>query len=446
MARRLAMDMAGPRWEARWGSMTAAEGARERARNGRSKGDHGEHGGDVHAEVKRAPQPPQDSKPRWYRLTDLVDTISAHAQEPWAKITLGGEVLIEIRAGGIMIVMGHTGGGKTSLICSFLIEYARNQGPVIVLSRELPADEFSARTIGIQADASWPDVLKGKLAPDDMRRHVDLPVFIADRRNATIGVLEEMIKVAQTEHPGKLPLVVVDYLQIIESAEKDPRAKVADVVARIDDALRADRCVGILISQMSRNASRESRNGERVGADSTDGGAESAAIERAATVTLAIGKSGPEREDGSYTVELSIGKHRMGGGDKVFPTEYVGRTGRWRITGPARPATVVKAERDAANEDLKLRNAKLSIEGAARKADEAQTRSGLGKLAGVTNAATRTAAINALLEDGDLVEVRIRTNKHGPLAWKVWNRERAMAAGVAIVERDKPAGGAGGAP
>jgi replicative DNA helicase len=67
-------------------------------------------------------------------------------------------------------------------------------------------------------------------------------------------------------------LVVVDYLQIVESKEGDPRSKVADVVAQIDELLRAYRCVGILISQMSRNASRESKNGDRVGADTTDGG------------------------------------------------------------------------------------------------------------------------------------------------------------------------------
>jgi hypothetical protein len=74
----------------------------------------------------------------------------------------------------------------------------------------------------------------------------------------------------------------MDYLQIVDSKEGDPRSKVADVVAQIDELLRAYRCVGILISQMSRNASRESKNGDRFGADTTDGGAESAAIERAA--------------------------------------------------------------------------------------------------------------------------------------------------------------------
>jgi hypothetical protein len=315
------------------------------------------------------------------------------------------------------------------------------------MSRELPADELMARAIGMQCDASWADVLQGRVGIDDMRRVADLPrMFIADRKDATLVRLAAMIQAAQAEYPDRLVLVAVDYLQIVESKERDPRAKVADVIAQIDDLLRGYGCVGILISQMSRASSRAARNGEAIGADSTDGGAESAAIERAATVTLAIGKSGPEREDGSYSVELSIGKHRMGGGDKVFPAEYVGRTGRWRITGEARPAAEVKAERDAANEDKKLRNAKLAIGGAARKADEPQTRAGLGKLAGVGNATTRTAAINALLDDGEIVEVRQRANSRGPKVWKVWDRERATAAGLAIVERDKPAGGAGDVP
>lgn len=386
--------------------------------------------------------PTTTDKPRWHRAPDLVGLIMARASEPWAKFTLGGEELVSVRRGGNIVIMGPTGSGKSSLVCSLLIEYARDQGPVVVMSRELPADEFMARAIGMQCDASWPDVLRGRVRIEDMRRVADLArMFIADRKHATLRGLAAMIQAAQAEFPDQLVLVAIDYVQIMESSGRDARSKVADVIAQIDDALREHGCVGVLISQMSRAKAREARGGDGLGADSTDGGAESAAIERAATVTLSIGKSGPTRDDGTCAVELNIGKHRMGGGDKVIPASYDGRTGRWRLAGEARPAAEVKAERDAANENAKLRNAKLAIAGAARKAAEPQTRAGLGRLAGVGNAATRTAAINALLDDGELVEVQQRANPRGPLAWKVWDRERAVTARVPIVQSDSGPGG-----
>jgi replicative DNA helicase len=73
----------------------------------------------------------------------------------------------------------------------------------------------------------------------------------------------------------------VDYLQIVESDKREERSKVTDVIARIDELARNHRTVVLAISQMSRASSRAARNGEAIGADSMDGGAESAAIERA---------------------------------------------------------------------------------------------------------------------------------------------------------------------
>jgi replicative DNA helicase len=370
-------------------------------------------------------------EPQWVQLPDLVDVIRARSEEPWASLKLGDDELVEIRAGGIMVVMGPTGGGKTSLICSLVIEYAQRIGPVVVMSRELPADEFGARAIGAQCEASWVDVLKGKVSVDEMRHRADLPlVFIADRKNATLPVLEAMIKAAQAKAPGKLVLVVVDYLQIVESKEGDPRSKVADVVAQVDELLRAYRCVGVLISQMSRNASRESKNGDRVGAGTTDGGAESAAIERAATVTLCIGQSGAQREDGTCAVELSIGKHRMGGGDKVILASYNGRTGRWRITGPARPAGEVRDERTAARSSEAQAAAETLMNAAAERATAPLTRAALCTAARCKAAIAR-AGLTAMLERGELVEVRLKQPRSK--SWKLWKPAKAAAAGIPLV-------------
>ena len=370
-------------------------------------------------------------EPQWVRMPDLVDVIAARSAEPWASFKLGEDEIVEIRAGGIMIVMGPTGGGKTSLLCTFLIEHARRIGPVVAMSRELPADELGARAIGMQCEASWVDVLKGNVSVDEMRRRADLPlVFIADRKNATLVVLEAMIKAAQDKAPGKLVLVVVDYLQIVESKEGDPRSKVADVVAQIDELLRAYRCVGILVSQMSRNASRESRNGGKVGADTTDGGAESAAIERAATVTLCIGQSGPQREDGTCATDLNLGKHRMGGGDKVIPASYNGRTGRWRITGPARPASEVRAERTAAESSKAQAAAETRMTAAAERATAPLTRDALCTAARCKATIAR-AGLAAMLERGDLVEVRQKQPRSK--FWKLWKPAKATEAGIPLV-------------
>ncbi len=370
--------------------------------------------------------------PRYHRAPDLVGMIMSRASEPWCSLTLGGDELVRVRPGGMAVVMGPTGAGKSSLVVGILIEHARDRGPVVVLSRELPADELAARAIGMLCDASWPDVLTGRVPLSEMERVLGLPrMIVLDRRDATLRELTIAIEDIRAECPGEPVVIAIDYIQILESGERDARAKVADVIAQIDEIARAHRAVVIAISQMSRAASRAARGGEAVGADSTDGGAESAAIERAATVTLCIGSSGPDREDGTRAVDLSIGKGRMTGGDRVIPMSYCGRSGRWRVTGDARPAGEVKAERQQADASAAQTAAELALEMAATKATEPLTQADLiAKTGGNRKVATR--AVRALLDRGDLVEVRQR--KPRASAWKVWTRARAEAAGVPIVE------------
>src|SRR5207302_9457366 len=88
---------------------------------------------------------------------------------------------------------------------------------------------------------------------------------------------------------------------------------------------------------------------------------ETARLERTATATLTIGASGPEREDGTRAVDLSIGKGRMSGGDRVVPMSSNGRTGRWRIDGDARPAADVRAEREGQRDQQRRGAAELAI-------------------------------------------------------------------------------------
>jgi KaiC/GvpD/RAD55 family RecA-like ATPase len=389
---------------------------------------------DVDIDITQAEVVPTPPRPKWHRAADIIDTILRYASEPWVSLRLGLDVgddteIVRVRPGGIVVAMGPTGGGKTSLVAGMLIAHARDQGPVVVLSRELPMDEFGARMIGMQCDASWPDTLEGRVRRSEMERALSSRLFVLDRRDATLDALIEAIEAAQAEFPGEAVLVAVDYVQIVKSTERDARAKVADVIDKIDEITRDHRVVTMAISQMSRVSSRAARAGEAVGADSTDGGAESAAIERVATVTLSIGSSGPEREDGTRAVDLSIGKGRMTGGDRVLPMSYCGRSGRWRLTGEARPAAEVKAEREGQRDNAKQHAAELAIMAAAERATEPQAREDLSAVA-CCSRGIRRAAVAALLSRGELVEVA-RKNARSR-AWKVWTKAQADAAGIPL--------------
>jgi len=374
------------------------------------------------------PTAPAVERPPWLRRDEIIALIVERAHEPLVDIRIGGDSIVLVRRGATVVVMGPTGAGKSSLSIGILLAH---DGPVVVLSRELPADELAARAIGMRCDEAWMTPLIGGVSPSRMQDALDPRLFVLDRKNATLAALELAIRAAKAEYPDQPVMVAVDYLQIIESGEREVRAKVADVVAKVDEIARAHRVVVLAISQMSRASSRAARNGESIGADSTDGGAESAAIERAATVTLSIGSAGPKREDGTRAVDLSIGKGRMTGGDRVLPMSYNGRTGCWRLAGEARPAADVKAERESSRGTAKQAAAELAIAGYLSKAKEPQTGGDAVRAAGQAAAIGR-AALAALKLRGEAVEVHRRAKRSQ--AWLFWTRENAERAGIPIVE------------
>lgn len=383
-------------------------------------------------EAKSKAQP----KPRWRRGTELAALILERAKEPWVRLTLGGEEIVKVRLGGMVVVMGPTGAGKTSLVVGVLIEHARNVGPVIVLSRELPSDELGARGIGMQCDASWPDVLTGQVPLDQMQGAIGLVrLYVLDRKDATLHRLAEAIAAAKLEFPGEPVMIVADYVQILaESQLTDARMRVSEIVARLEELTRTADVVTIAISQMSRAASRAARAGDATGADSIDGGAESASIEQAASVTLCIGASGQQRENGTAAVDLSIGKGRMTGGDKVIPMSYCGRTGRWRIDGEIKSAASVKGERAAARDDARNETARNAMIGFAASAKAPVTREELAMAAGLRATSAREL-VKRLLEDGDLVEVRSRPTRSR--FWRLWTAALALGSGIQIVDGDE---------
>ncbi|MGE0551746.1 MAG: DnaB-like helicase C-terminal domain-containing protein [Kofleriaceae bacterium] len=369
---------------------------------------------------------------RFQRCPDLVAAILARAGEEFVSHTLGGAELYRLRLGAMAILTGAPGTGKTSLATGVALEHARNKGPVVFLSLEMDADELGARAIGMQCCSGWEDALCGRVARTEMSRALALPkLLVLDGEHSTLQALESAVEVVRGENPGEPVMVVIDYLQILPSEERDMRARVAAGAQAIRRLAKRLRVVALVISQPSRAAGKALSSGELLGADSMTANAESAEIERAAYITLALGSSGPEREDGTRAVDLNVGKARMGGGDRVVPLSFDGRTGRMRVDGDARPAAEVKAERTTARNDKAVGTAALAIRSLLTNATEPMSRRDIrGRVTG-TDAVIR-AAVASLVADSASGVVEVEPRKHN--AYPVWTRERAAATGRIIRE------------
>lgn len=374
----------------------------------------------------------------YLRAPQLVAAILARANDPWVSLNVRGDTLARVRVGSTVVVIGGSGSGKSSLALEMCCEHAENVGPSVVMSIELPGEEAGARIVGQKCDASWEDALTGKVPLEAMERALCCDrLYILDRRRATLKNLEVAVADARVEYPGQPILVAIDYAQLLESGEREVRMRVADAFSQIDDCAREHKFVALALSQMSRENARKARSGEMLGADAAQAGAESAAIEQWATLTLTIGKAA-EREDGTSAVELSVGKARMGKGDRVFPMTYNGRTGLWSVSGESKKADEVRDQRvteRSMKDDKTIEAAMITI---ATQSPVPLSRTDLKKaISG--NAGRKTAAVYRLLQKTDaqpnppLVEVHRRSKGAKKGDWMVWTPERAHAAGIATV-------------
>jgi hypothetical protein len=367
---------------------------------------------------------------RWRRCRDLVETILKRADEKWIELRLGGQPIASVRPGGIVLGVGGSGSGKSSFAASIGIEHALDYGTTVVLSLELPGDEWTARAIGTRCDASWPDVLQGRVPREHMLARLPERLVVLDREYATLPAFDDTIVALQGEYPGEPVFGVVDYAQLLEVPdEKEIRVRVGRVMRELDKIARSRGVVMLVLSQGSRASARALANGDAIGAGTTDAGAESADLERWASLTIAIGAKSTPDEDGSCSVELSVGKSRMGRGDVVFPARYHGRSGLWRLTGEARSAAEVRAERSTANKTKRTTTAALAVSALLAKAKEPMFGPDIVRELGIERGIVY-AAIRDAREAGSVVRVKAR--KRGG-NWPVWSAAKVAEAQLEVV-------------
>lgn len=375
-------------------------------------------------------------KKPWRTLGSFVDDIEAHKNDPWISLRLVDDEIARLRAGALAVLVGGPGSGKSTLAANLLYQHAADVGPAIMQSVELPGVEFTARTIGIKTDESWIGVLTGKVPLDEMRRVTALERFVVLERDlATLANLRLTIEAMAKAFPCQPILIAVDYVQILDNerqtrGDREERLRVADIVKALDALARTFGVVVIALSQMSTANAKAARAGDALGNDAGELAAETSAFNRYATAALSIGKKSDPFEDGSRIVELSLGKWRMGEGDRVLPMREWGRSGLWRVEGPAKTAQEVRDGREADKAVKSHQACELAMIAFAGRSAAPLTREQLIEACGgiKLRKAGKVAVIAALLSRGDLIEVDRKQPKSK--YWLLWTLERATQAGV----------------
>ena len=224
-----------------------------------------------------------------------------------------------LQASDLVIIAGRPSMGKTTLAMNIAENIAiDDKKAVVIFSMEMSAESLYMRMLSSLGRINQHSIRTGKLSDDDWPRLTsaitmlqDAPIFIDDAPSLTPVDLKSRVKRVVREHKIDLGLIVVDYIQLMESGVKaDNRTGQVTAISRGLKALAKEMDVPVIaLSQLNRNL--ENRPNKRpVMADLRESGS----IEQDADMVIFIYRDEVynEHSNDKGKAEIIFAKHRNG--------------------------------------------------------------------------------------------------------------------------------------
>jgi replicative DNA helicase len=218
----------------------------------------------------------------------------------------------------LIVVAGRPAMGKTAFSLSIAKQIAERPGlPAVVFSLEMSKEQLVQRLLCSEAEVESHRLRAARISENEWQRVgqaigrlASLPLYIDDTPNATVTEIRSKARRLQAEHGGRLGLVMIDYLQLMEGSGSENRVQELSKITRGLKGLARELRVPVLaLSQLSRGV--EARNNKRPMLSDLR---ESGSIEQDADIVLMLYRDdyyNPDSPDRNIA-EVLIVKHRNG--------------------------------------------------------------------------------------------------------------------------------------
>jgi replicative DNA helicase len=224
--------------------------------------------------------------------------------------------LAGLRASNLVVIAARPGMGKSSLALGVAINAALAENPVAIFSLEMSKEELVQRILSSVAKVDSRKLQTGQLG-DLWPRVVDAagkmykaPIFIDDSPVVTVTDIRAKCRRLKRKM-GRLGLVVIDYLQLMQATTRENRQQeISEITRNLKNLARELEVPIIAVSQLNR--SLETREDKRPRLSDLR---ESGAIEQDADIVMFIYRHEyyhPEDTDKRGLAEVIVAKHRSG--------------------------------------------------------------------------------------------------------------------------------------
>jgi replicative DNA helicase len=245
--------------------------------------------------------------------------------------------LLGLRPGGLILVAGRTGMGKSAFLGGVATHAAAEGHPVLVVSLEMSLEQLEDRYIAAEARIDQTHIRSGRLSENEwaelsasVKRFEEMPLYVSDAPGATLlSVRADAMRVAQKA--GRLGLLIVDYTQLLKSVgrSENRQVEVSALASGLKHLAGELHVPVVAAAQLSR--ALELRADKRpVLADLRESGD----LENNAEVCLFLYRDeyyNPDSKDRGIC-EVIIGKNRYGPFPKTITLTWIAKYGQFANT------------------------------------------------------------------------------------------------------------------
>ena len=232
--------------------------------------------------------------------------------------------ILGLNKGELILIAARPAMGKTSIALNIAMDVAKNSDKTVaVFSLEMSREQLVSRLLAREASVPSQNMLTGQLSPDEWRRLASAAQLVSatDMRIDDNSMLTVADMNAQCRRLSNLGLVVIDYLQLMQSAGgkssyNENRQQAVSDISRMLKIMAKELNVPIIcLSQLNRAAVGRSDKRPMLN-DLRDSGA----IEQDADVVIGLHREGYYDQESAdpYLAEAIVLKNRKGQTGTVY--------------------------------------------------------------------------------------------------------------------------------
>lgn len=185
---------------------------------------------------------------------------------PWRALA---NIIPAFRAGDMVVLAGRPSMGKSAVALSLATAAASEGHPVVIASLEMSPEDMALRAVSEATSeagraVAYTAMSNGRMQPAEYKQAIEaaqrigkLPVSFLTQDFAKAGAIYSGVKAALRQMPeGKTPLVVIDYMQLMDGSGRDLREQMTDVSKQVKRLARNCNAVVISLSQLSREVEK----------------------------------------------------------------------------------------------------------------------------------------------------------------------------------------------